>query len=402
MKILNNITLFFIFLNASLLVFPDKIKPYLIFSLFLSIVLRKFKLKTKQKYNHKKLLISIGFFCILIVSCFLSENSYGGFKKLESSASLVVFPLIFYLLAGDSQILNTKSFNVIKKITVFTTLFFLVFSFSYFYITEPFYTFKSTLVHYSNLINIRNTGYLIHPIYLSIYTGVSIIFALDLFLKDKRYVFFALSLILLIFMGILNKKGPILSLVLVGVFYVFRERLYFKKSIYLIPVFLLLLVAIVFLPKYNNVNGFVELKNLIEQKSKTNSSTGIRLQIYDCAIHKITESPIFGYGIGDVNDVLNNCYLNSKTLSVEKNYNTHNQYFSFWLSAGIFGLIAFLFYLVTILKIAKKQNSIIFYLISLFFILNMLTENILEREDGVIFFSFLISLYLFKNDVIDG
>ena len=401
MKIINNITLLLIYLNASLLVFPDKVKPYLIFSLLLTIVFRKLKLKTKQKHSNQKLLVSLGFFGFLLVSCFFSDNFYVGYKKLESSASLIIFPLIFYLLAGDTQILNTKSFEVIKKMVIFSTLLFLIFSFSYFYITEPYYTFKSTLVHYSNLINIRNTGYLIHPIYLSIYVGVSIVFSLELFIKNKKYVFFILSLVLLIFIGILNKKGPILSLLVIGAFYLFRNRLNLKKSIYLVPVFLLLILLIIYLPKYNNINTFSELKDLIAQKSNEDSSTGIRLQIYDCTIRNISKSPILGYGIGDVNVFLNNCYLNSNSLEIQKNYNTHNQYFSIWLSAGIFGLMAFLFYLFTVFKIARKQDLKMLYLLNLYFILNMLTENILEREDGVIFFSFLINLYFFKNDLND-
>jgi O-antigen ligase len=196
-------------------------------------------------------------------------------------------------------------------------------------------------------------------------------------------------------MAILSKKGPILSFIPLGIFFLLKNTN--KKVYYLIPFFLILIVSIIYLPKYKGINNFVELNNLVNNQNEQNSSTGIRLQIYDCSIEQIIKSPVFGYGIGDASNVLNECYEKKNPILLEKNYNSHNQFLSIYLSTGIIGFVAFIYFLVFIIKVANKKDTQILFLLVLYFCFNMFTENILEREDGVILVSFLLSLYLFDN-----
>tara|TARA_R110002051_G_scaffold55482_2_gene103323 strand:- start:155 stop:1369 length:1215 start_codon:yes stop_codon:yes gene_type:complete len=398
MSLLNKLIINLIYLNAAILLLPDKLKPILIFLLFISVIFRYFKLKKKPVLQNRKYVASILFFIILVVSCFYSQDTFNAIKKVETSLSLIIFPTIFYFIAGDKEIINYKTLTIVKKVFIFSVLTFLLISFSYFFATEPYYTFKSTLVHYSNLVNIRVSMYLIHPIYLSIFVGVAIIFCLQIINESnsKKNRLFIISLLLLIvFMAILSKKGPILSFIPLGIFFLLKNTN--KKVYYLIPFFLILIVSIIYLPKYKGINNFVELNNLVNNQNEQNSSTGIRLQIYDCSIEQIIKSPVFGYGIGDASNVLNECYEKKNPILLEKNYNSHNQFLSIYLSTGIIGFVAFIYFLVFIIKVANKKDTQILFLLVLYFCFNMFTENILEREDGVILVSFLLSLYLFDN-----
>jgi O-antigen ligase len=398
MSLLNKLIINLIYLNAAILLLPDKLKPILIFLLFISVIFRYFKLKKKPVLQNRKYVASILFFIILVVSCFYSQDTFNAVKKVETSLSLIIFPTIFYFIAGDKEIINYKTLTIVKKVFIFSVLTFLLISFSYFFATEPYYTFKSTLVHYSNLVNIRVSMYLIHPIYLSIFVGVAIIFCLQIINESnsKKNRLFIISLLLLIvFMAILSKKGPILSFIPLGIFFLLKNTN--KKVYYLIPFFLILIVSIIYLPKYKGINNFVELNNLVNNQNEQNSSTGIRLQIYDCSIEQIIKSPVFGYGIGDASNVLNECYEKKNPILLEKNYNSHNQFLSIYLSTGIIGFVAFIYFLVFIIKVANKKDTQILFLLVLYFCFNMFTENILEREDGVILVSFLLSLYLFDN-----
>ena len=399
MSLLNKLIIYLIYLNAAILLLPDKLKPILIFLLLISVIFRYFKLKKKPVLQNRKYVASILFFIILVVSCFYSQDTFSAIKKVETSLSLIIFPTIFYFIAGDKEIINYKTLTIVKKVFIFSVLTFLLISFTYFFATEPYYTFKSTLVHYSNLVNIRVSMYLIHPIYLSIFVGVAIIFCLQIINESnsKKNILFIISLLLLIvFMAILSKKGPILSFIPLGIFFLLKNTN--KKVYYLIPFFLILIVSIIYLPKYKGINNFGELNNLVNKQNEQNSSTGLRLQIYDCSIEKIIKSPVFGYGIGDVSSVLNECYEEKNTILLEKNYNSHNQFFSIYLSTGIIGFVAFIYFLVFIIKVANKKDTQILFLLVLYFCFNMFTENILEREDGVILVSFLLSLYLFDNN----
>ena len=317
--------LFFIYLNSATILVPDKFKAWPIAILALVIMVRYFKLKTKPTLEIKKLLISIGFFLILVLSTAYSSDIPHAFKKLETGSSLVVFPLLFYIIAGDRNIFSENNIRTLKLTFIISLVFFLISTFAYFYFTEPFFSFKNTLEHYTNLVDIRISKYRIHPIYLSIYIGIAIIFSLTLFKenkpKTKYFIFFALP-ILIAFTAILNKKGPIISLAVIGFFFLIKNKFNFKKIVYITPLFILLAGLIVFIPRYKNENKFEEL---LEIGNNKNSSSGLRLQIYGCALQEIAKSPICGYGWGDVKTVLSNCYARGASEELLKNnYNSHN------------------------------------------------------------------------------
>ena len=385
--------------NCAILLVPDQFKGLPIITLLLLVVFRYIKLKDKPILATKTYGISIAFFIILLLSLLYTNNLSYGIKNLETSLSLIAFPTIFYIISGDKKIIDKNLINTLKITFVFSVFFFLLTTFTYFYITEPFYTFKSTLVHYTNLVDIRINYYKIHPIYLSIYIGIAIIFVLSLIeksKKNKKKLFLAILLILILFIAILNKKGPIISLSIVGFLFLFKNKNNLKKIVSIVLISIVLISAIVFIPKHKNINRFKELLNINQIKNDNNSSTGIRLQIYNCALKQIAQSPLFGYGWGDVKTILNNCYNEKNKNLLNKNYNSHNQFLSILLSSGLIGFLAFTYYLFYLFKTSNNKESQVLFFLVLFFSLNMLTENILEREDGVIVISFLINFYLFS------
>ncbi|MFC0603407.1 O-antigen ligase family protein [Winogradskyella pulchriflava] len=387
-------------MNSATILVPDKFKAWPIALLVLTVIIRYLKMDTKPVLDIKKFIICIGFFIILILSIAYSSDISYALKKLETGLSLLVFPLVFYLIAGDKALFNKKTIHTVKLTFIISLVFFLISTFTYFFFTEPFFTFKDTLEHYTNLVDIRISEYSIHSIYLSIYIGVAIIFSFSLF-KGKNesdnmnIIIYFILLILIVFMAILNKKGPIISLGILGVFLVIKNKFSYQRFIFISLTVMALVGLIVVLPRFNDENKFRELLEIGENRG---SSTGLRLQIYECALQQIVKSPIVGHGWGDIKNVLNDCYLNdNRKLLLESNYNSHNQYLSILLSIGVLGFSAFLYYLFYIFKISKKEDSQILFFLILYFCLNMLTENILEREDGVILFAFFVNLFTFEN-----
>jgi O-antigen ligase len=132
------------------------------------------------------------------------------------------------------------------------------------------------------------------------------------------------------------------------------------------------------------------------EANETNS-TNNRMNIYKCAYELFKEKPIFGYGIGEDTRALYNCYKNTIYYLYEKKFNTHNQYMSIVLKTGLFGLIVFLIFMGYNLGLGYFNKDWLFCSILIFYMILMLTENILERQNGVILFSFLINYISFKN-----
>ena len=121
------------------------------------------------------------------------------------------------------------------------------------------------------------------------------------------------------------------------------------------------------------------------------------MNIYECVIQLIKENFIFGYGVGDTKEVLKQCYLLNDDVFNGLYFNTHNQYFGVWLSAGIVAVCSLIYTLYFNLKLAIKNSDIIYISIIILFVLIMLFENILERQNGVILFSFFINFFAFKS-----
>lgn len=394
----NKLLLFLIYLNSATILVPDKFKGWPIGLLLLVAATRYFKLKNKPILDHKKLIISVGFFIFLIFSITYTNDVLFAIRKLETGASLLVFPLIFYCIGNDKVLFSQKNIDILKLVFIFSLLLFLISSFTYFYLTEPFYTFKSTLVHYTNLVNIRIKYYEIHSIYLSIYVGIAIVFTLDLikkFSSNTQRLLKVTLVIFIVFLAILNKKGPIISLGILGLIFLVKSKFNYKQIISIFSIATVLVLFIIYVPKYNNVNRFNELFSI---QGNSNSSTGIRIQIYQCAIKNIIDAPIFGYGWGDTKTVLNNCYAQKNQELLKRNYNSHNQFLGIFLSTGIIGFLAFMYYLYYVFKISYKKTSPLLFFLMLYFCLNMLTENVLEREDGVIVITLLINIFFFSLD----
>ena len=76
--------------------------------------------------------------------------------------------------------------------------------------------------------------------------------------------------------------------------------------------------------------------------------------------------------------------------------NTHNQFTDFYLATGVIGLMAFTFWLFNIFKKALLTKDYIFIVVFLMYVFCMLFENVLNRQTGIIFFSFITS-FLFNT-----
>lgn len=350
--------------------------------------------------NYKKIIVYTSPYLLYLLGLFYTDNFNGIDKILSTRLSLILLPVSFGVLSSSE-----------KKIT---KNFFLRFQ-VYFFIFSTIYALLIWLyVNFIGLFSAKislNTAYAYitnemplinqHPIYASIFFSIAIIFGINILLNKKgNYSFFliVIGLIILIFTEILlSRKGILLSLffALVASLILKNKGLIADKKV-LIPGLVLLVVLMVALPTPRK--RFLEIVNLnTYEKVSINNSTSLRFGIYKCSLQIIEDNIFWGVGTGDVKDSLRTCYTKTSEILTKGNYNSHNQYFSFLLSNGLFGLLIFLFFLYSIFKIAFVRKSPVFLSIIVFFSIIMFFENILERQAGVILFSFLTSFFVFHE-----
>ena len=378
--------------------FPIKIKPVAIGFFGLCVLLANFK--NTLRFDKKFFFINASIYLLMILGLLYTQNIAYGFKKLETMSSLVIFPLIFSLF--PKKILKSVFKNRYSYIFIYVVAVLIFNLVSFFY--HSLHYGSSIFTHYITVNRIAQDGYNIHPIYLSLHICVALIFSFFLLRhfrsKTTKVLIMIIDLLLLIFLFIILKKGSIIVLALSSILFAVLHKQ--KKIIYVVAIMIILnSIVILSITKYSS--KFSELLNIENVSSGQPSSTNIRYSIYQIAVSKIFESPLFGYGTGDFNDVLLEEYKKQSQILYNGKYNSHNQYISFTLSLGIVGLLVFIGFLVYNLRNAMVYKNKILIMLIFLYGLTMTFENILEREDGVILFSFFLSFFsLFSTtEIID-
>lgn len=376
-------------------ILPNRIKGLPVAILFIvSIFFYK-----KKKINKYLFLLNASLYLLYLISYFLSNKTGEVTKLLETSLSILLLPLIFYILLSEITFKNKIKLQFYNTFIIATLLFSFLIVFSVFA--------DSSVIYYSNwhtnkARTIVETFPFIgqHPIYASIFFSLSILFATDIIknfnsngfnLKMYYLVIFLNTTLLLFFLS----KGVIIAL-LVTFFFIFflKSKWSKKKSITLVASIILITSLFLFNRRMNELINFDTYK-----KVDTNYSTGLRMGIYKCVFNLATEEWITGYGIGNTQQVLNSCYSKNSSVLLLKVYNSHNQYLDILLKTGIFGLLVFLYFLRINYINAKKNNNFIVTYIIIFFCIVFLIENLLLRQTGVILFYFLITFFSrFLND----
>lgn len=393
-----NIKYIALFLFALFALIPNNLKGLPVILLFV-ISLFLFLKKKSSSYPIRKVLKIASLYIALLLSLINTSNFAGIEKPLTTALSLLVVPISFGFLYSIKNYLNLFFlFNYTKLILGLTTLYSLWILFFLYELG----VFSEKISMYDAIAYITNEMWRInqHPIYASIFIAIPILLTIYFWflLKQRNFILITLPFILinLFTLFILERKGVLLSFLfglLVIILSLLRKN--FSRKILTGFILLALVVSSVFVIPSNRFKELYKIQNY-SGELKFNS-TSLRYGIYNCAITKIKESPLFGFGIGDVQNELVECYKTKSELLLDLTYNSHNQYLSYFLSTGVFGfLLLFIIMLKTIID-SKKNNNILLLSITIFFAFCMLFENILERQSGVILFSFYICLFSFYN-----
>ncbi len=108
--------------------------------------------------------------------------------------------------------------------------------------------------------------------------------------------------------------------------------------------------------------------------------------------------PWYGVGSGEVQTLLNERHLaNGFTLGAEEQHNAHNQYFQTLLESGWPGLLLLLFVLGYGLYFAYRMQQPLYAAFIILFSFSILTESMLETQNGILFFSVFNALFLMRS-----
>lgn len=305
-----------------------------------------------QAYNRQniKIFIQVYIWCSFIFSC------------------LICLYLIYSFFTGEINFVNSDYFSVLQLRTKIDTI---------------------PIIHE-------------HPIYLSLMLGMALI-VLYFNRFRKRRTNYIITIILLGTLLLASSRGPILALIIVFCGVIIQANKNKVKAISFLLLFLISVVGTVyFSPLNSRIKEITTTKHFYPQGIHHNSYN-IRNGIYKCAYEIAEETPIYGYGGGRVQSLLNTCFINNfnSDVYIKRNYNTHNQYFHFYISFGLLGFILIMFSFALFFRRAflVQDYSYIYFLI--FFLICFLTENIINRNTGIVLFSIFNSLFYFRTYLVN-
>ena len=380
------------------LIFSENYRNITLIVFAISAVVNFIIKKKKQSKTYKNIvLFNTLFFITIALSLIYSNDIDYGIKRVTAMAALIIIPLAFYTFHKNFNLDYKKLSKHVYLLFFCSSVVFLIGVAIHNYFNGHFNEF--IFRDYPERINTYYGKYSIHPIYISLYLSVSLVFSIPIYnslTKSIHKVFlFIGALLITTILIVLARKGIIIVTFLVFLVYVLKNKK--KKSLMYYGIGSVILIAIAYsIPEIRN--RFLEfIGTFINSTHQKSGSTSIRLEIYKCVASTISQSPVFGYGIGDVKAALITCYDENYNMFKGKFFNAHNQYLSAWLSAGIFGILALLSLVVFNIKLAIKKQDFVHIAILIILFTTLMTENVLERQNGVMLFSFYLNFFAFKN-----
>lgn len=342
-----------------------------------------------------------GLYILFLLGMLYTEDLNKGTYYLEKTSSLIVFPLIFsssgkHIKKNINPLLFSFSFAniIVGTICLVTNIFKLIES------NRP----LQNLFHYDIYLSFTETiG--IHSVYFSMYISLSISFLIiHLILKFKStsrlvFILISISIVYLVFLLlVMSSRMQIIILFLVINFICIWISKNKTKALLTAVVLNLVLITVISNMQFTHYQFeklFSQELSLDTPRQKRGEK---RLSRWIASFEIIKENFFIGVGTGDVQNALTTTYkVNGLNYAADKRYNSHNQYLGTFIMLGIFGL-GYLVACLLVPFVHSLKNSD--YLLASFLLIvgiSFLSESMLSRQNGIVFYSLFNSIFVFRN-----
>jgi len=358
----------------------------------LTFLKKGFGRQIKYALAVKANMISIVFYLLHVFGLIYSVNYPYALADLQTKLSFLLFPLFIPAYHFTKKEFRQIMLSFVAGCILAGIICLIHALFSYA---------KSNDVH--DLVYMKYS-FLLHPTYFAFYLNLAFILLLgDLIITTVEFskvhiAIYVASLAFIIFNILFVSARTATAVayltILAFVFLCLKLKKSYRKGI---PVLLISLV-LTGLIQYGVMKiGSERVKQIGEMmdhnKHDYNSAT-IRVHLWNDAWEVIREHPVFGVGTGDIKEALIEKYKkNDFSLGVERNYSPHNQLLHTMVILGAVGLMVLLLVFIFPAILAVKGKDWIYFLFLVIVFLNCMTEDVLEVQAGIIFFSFFNCLF---------
>jgi O-antigen ligase len=368
----------------------------------------QFAQKIKKLKNSFWIWMFIGFYAILVIQTVRTSNAEDSGFEAGQKITFILLPVIAATGRVSSQLFRSIAHGFVYSCFAIVIISLVASSIHYFSNApvenfDPGTAASYTLLHPSASPLWMHFSYIqllkwidLHPTYFSMY----LVFCLFLLIDDipKNLVVARIhqliGVIISVFIILLSSRTTIIALVLCLLYLVFKNRYEKKKESLLQAAGIVgILLLALWVSPVSKFRIFEEPALTDYQLNKgVWNSVNYRLLEWKASFSVIEQNPIFGTGPAESQKAMNDYYRHFGETTATVNYNAHNQFLQTWMEAGVLGLatlLACLFAPVLYLPMGRLQVAFL-----LIFGVICLTESLLERQKGIVFFTLFQSLLI--------
>lgn len=415
-KLKLNPSIVFIFLVALVLI---TIPLPAIYSSISVILFLAFSFSGILKLSFKKnttLYWPIALYLLMIVSLVWTFDKSLSINGLQRYFPFLIFPLAFLFLPKFDKQTYYKSI----RLYAFSMAVFALFSFTKAFI-DFFKTGNKQAFLHNQLVSVD-----LNAIYIAGFASFCLFYFL--LIKNKKTIDFIAIYILALFVFLLNSKTVFFIDFILFIWYYIKKG-NTQNSVKWVTITLgatFLFLSYIFVPQVQNrvdeeyETAFVDNTIYADSQNQENKIYNISLkqawsnshfdtnQFFPGTAYRVFQARIFKEMIQEQNIIFTGFGVNASDGAIikkhrqyqlfkEYNYhNFHNQYIQFFSELGIFGFLIFILMLVINLKNAITNNNFLHIVFAFTMIVLFLTESILCRQIGILFF---IPLYCIFNSI---
>lgn len=352
-----------------------------------------------QRFPLKHVLLLQSIFLLTLIASVHTVNPAQVFKEWEKQLAIFLFPLLLAITPLD---LRKYKNDIVLALATSCVLTIIYLEFDALHIML--YRHLPLPVLFSDRFINRNFSFPIgiHPTYLAMYVALSIVSLLSFLMSTRsgiNKIACGLSVMLLsislLQLGAKSVLFAFLFLMMLSPFFLVRFRR--NRKLFLLPALMLTLTLVTIY----EVNGLKKrfILNLVDDVTKDETGKTkdeYRIVRWRAAIDLIKQSPVVGYGTGSEIGLLKKTYFERRLYnSFINELNTHNQYLSLMIKGGLIGVLVFLFTLFFGFSVAIKRSDFVMFSFVVIVAVVSFSENILEVNKGIFYYSFFFSLFVF-------
>jgi O-antigen ligase len=370
------------------------------FTLHTLIHLDKTRLKSLRSF---KLVVLPSVLFISIIATIYTINPHAAFTEWTLRIPLLLFPVVFLLNGLDLKKYRENlllGFSLVCAATVF-------YLFAVVLFTIRFYHMPLKAMFGEGFTNHNFAGPInIHATFFSFQLLIAVVYLLSVLIRGgvsrSLKIVCIISSVFLIGGIIQLSSKSILAILFVIVnvilpLYLLKGRQRRRYMLAGLVATMLGITGILSISTFRTRYVTLLKQDIVTDKTIPHNSDS-RIERWRVAAARIKEKPLLGYGSGSEIGLLKDDFYDAKMYSsFLKGLNSHNQYISFLLKSGVWGLAVYLLTLFYGFKMALKKNDVLLISFMLIIAVVSLAENVLDVDKGVMFYSFFFSFFLFSD-----